>query len=66
MLWKNKSIIIKRLMLMVRKPKVAEAKMPDTGYGKGNIFIKISMTIISTERTAAMARIARGSSTARL
>ena len=39
MLWKNKSIIIKRLMLMVRKPKVAEAKMAETAYGKGNIFI---------------------------
>jgi hypothetical protein len=39
MLWKNKYIIIKRLMIMLRKPKVAEAKMPETGYGKGNIFI---------------------------
>jgi len=37
MLWKNKSIIIKRLMLMVRKPKVAEAKMPDTGYAHRNL-----------------------------
>ena len=39
MLWKNKSIIIKRLMLMVRKPKVAEAKMTETGYGQRNIFL---------------------------